>query len=350
MNRRSDLLCDSLPERVIDTLVPEVMKRFTEDPHPEASWYEFAHAVQTEVLARVRVASSPLPQQAGEQKELLSYQLVVAAINATMAESYERGRMFPQTRGEDEEDQAAKRRIIKLIEWHGKQGVHMVKDWPASPPAVLPQGVEAKPELSKTEREEKIAFIANNLPMLARNAEASMKGFGSEYVESLASDALGLLYEYDGVLRGLAFYLAAGGFNSEGLILPEVADAKIRYGIDHAAPAGLGEAKAVAPEGWKLVPMQATPEMEQAADDVFGEGAQFDGMYVAALAAAPVAQALPVAAEKDALAKAAGECKLVKRTSDQGVTLQFSSCRAASAFEAAIRATPATWMQGSKPL
>jgi hypothetical protein len=41
-----------------------------------------------------------------------------------------------------------------------------------------------------------------------------------------------LLEAYDGVLRNLAMSLSAGGWNSEGLIAPEVADQKIRWGID----------------------------------------------------------------------------------------------------------------------
>jgi hypothetical protein len=42
---------------------------------------------------------------------------------------------------------------------------------------------------------------------------------------------------YDTVLRGLASYVAAGGFNSTGLIDPQIADEKIRGGIQHLAAA-----------------------------------------------------------------------------------------------------------------
>lgn len=99
-------------------------------------------------------------------------------------------------------------------------------------------------------------------------------------------------------------------------------------------PAGLGEAKAVAYIG-RDYDIYYTPN---------GRGLPSGTR----LYAAPVAQAMPVAAEKDTLTKAAGECEMVKRTSDQGLTLQFSSCRAASAFEAAMRVVPPTWKQGGK--
>ena len=45
-----------------------------------------------------------------------------------------------------------------------------------------------------------------------------------------------LAEDYDGVLRGLASFLGAGGYNSEGLIDPQVADDKIRWGIEHILP------------------------------------------------------------------------------------------------------------------
>lgn len=48
-----------------------------------------------------------------------------------------------------------------------------------------------------------------------------------------------LAEDYDGVLRGLASFLGAGGYNSEGLIDPKVADEKIRWGIEHILPGGL---------------------------------------------------------------------------------------------------------------
>src|SRR3990167_4411924 len=42
-----------------------------------------------------------------------------------------------------------------------------------------------------------------------------------------------LAIEYDTVLRGLASYVAAGGFNFVGFIDPQIAGEKIRWGIDH---------------------------------------------------------------------------------------------------------------------
>lgn len=78
-------------------------------------------------------------------------------------------------------------------------------------------------------------FLVDNLSLLADAAktETAIAAFGEEWASGLARDALRLLDEYDNVLRGLAFWLSAGGFNSEGLIDPEMADEKIRWGIDH---------------------------------------------------------------------------------------------------------------------
>jgi len=50
-------------------------------------------------------------------------------------------------------------------------------------------------------------------------------------------------------------------------------------------------------------------------------------------------------ASVSALDKEAGECQRIVRTGDQSLTLTFSSCRAANAFEKALRATPPTWAQ-----
>ena len=52
-----------------------------------------------------------------------------------------------------------------------------------------------------------------------------------------------------------------------------------------AAPASLGEAKAVAPEGWKLVPIEPTKEMIRAADKLpesFSIGDEYKSMFDAA--------------------------------------------------------------------
>jgi hypothetical protein len=51
-----------------------------------------------------------------------------------------------------------------------------------------------------------------------------------------STDYKKLAEDYDGVLRGLASYLGAGGYNSDGLIDPKVADDKIRWGIEHLLP------------------------------------------------------------------------------------------------------------------
>jgi hypothetical protein len=48
-----------------------------------------------------------------------------------------------------------------------------------------------------------------------------------------ADEATEMLDEYDAVLRSLAFYLSAGGYNSEGLIDPRIALDKIKWGIDY---------------------------------------------------------------------------------------------------------------------
>lgn len=51
-------------------------------------------------------------------------------------------------------------------------------------------------------------------------------------LEALAA-AERLNKQYDFVLRGLASWLAAGGYNSDGLIEPQVADKKIRWGVQY---------------------------------------------------------------------------------------------------------------------
>lgn len=54
-----------------------------------------------------------------------------------------------------------------------------------------------------------------------------------ESIINVSKHALQLLEEYDNVLRCLAMELATGGFNSDGLISPEVAYKKIHCGIDY---------------------------------------------------------------------------------------------------------------------
>ena len=76
-------------------------------------------------------------------------------------------------------------------------------------------------------------YIADNMALMARDPESCSVAFGFDWQQELCANALRLLEEYDGVLRGLCSYLAAGGYNSEGLIDPQTADNKIRDGIDH---------------------------------------------------------------------------------------------------------------------
>lgn len=78
-----------------------------------------------------------------------------------------------------------------------------------------------------------LKFLADNLPLLANKTETAIAAFSEEWAAGLARDALRLLGEYSEVLRGLAFSLSAGGYNSEGLIDPKTADEKIRWGINH---------------------------------------------------------------------------------------------------------------------
>ena len=76
-------------------------------------------------------------------------------------------------------------------------------------------------------------YIADNMALMARDPESCSVAFGFDWQQELCANALRLLEEYDGVLRRLCSYLAAGGYNSEGLIDPQTADNKIRDGIDH---------------------------------------------------------------------------------------------------------------------
>lgn len=65
-----------------------------------------------------------------------------------------------------------------------------------------------------------------DIESLCRAIEAAVR-------EELA-DAIRLNEEYDAVLRGLASYVGAGGFNDLQLLIdPKIADEKIRWGIDH---------------------------------------------------------------------------------------------------------------------
>lgn len=65
------------------------------------------------------------------------------------------------------------------------------------------------------------------------------------------------------------------------------------------------------PDGWKLVPIEPTDEMEMAWDDAHGDGSPFHSMYSAMLSAAPAApQPAPQQSlidEKDALLRRALE-------------------------------------------
>jgi hypothetical protein len=102
---------------------------------------------------------------------------------------------------------------------------------------VVEQDVLSKTESEPAEQEpaEKIdrAFLESNLPVLSDNAETAIRAFGEDWAARLAHDALVLLNQYDDVLRGIAMSLAAGGYNSDGLIDPKTADEKIRWGINH---------------------------------------------------------------------------------------------------------------------
>lgn len=64
-----------------------------------------------------------------------------------------------------------------------------------------------------------------------------------------------------------------------------------RNNVGETVRAALSQSQAaparVVEDGWKLVPMEATEEMETAWDDAHGDGAPFHAMYAALLAAAP---------------------------------------------------------------
>jgi hypothetical protein len=67
---------------------------------------------------------------------------------------------------------------------------------------------------------------------LVKNLE-ELLGSSDKLIAETARNSLQLLQEYDGVLRGLACWLSAGGWNSEGLIAPQTADDKIRWGVNY---------------------------------------------------------------------------------------------------------------------
>jgi hypothetical protein len=67
------------------------------------------------------------------------------------------------------------------------------------------------------------------------NGEASLKTTLRSAIAGLyaqASRSAKLNESYSDLLRSLAFYLSAGGYNSDGLIDPRIAEEKIRWGID----------------------------------------------------------------------------------------------------------------------
>lgn len=76
---------------------------------------------------------------------------------------------------------------------------------------------------------QKLASLPNSFMECVNNP--AQWQFHTQVRES-AKNALQLLDDYDTVLRNLAMALSAGGHNSDGLIDPKVADAKIRWGID----------------------------------------------------------------------------------------------------------------------
>lgn len=56
---------------------------------------------------------------------------VVLSIRAVDTEAARRGEMYPQTADEQEEDRAAVRRVIGMLEWYEKNtGCSRIKGWP----------------------------------------------------------------------------------------------------------------------------------------------------------------------------------------------------------------------------
>lgn len=108
---------------------------------------------------------------------------------------------------------------------------------------------------------------------------------------------------YSEFLREICFQYSAGGYNSEGLMLPEVAEAKIRWIIEDVQRALKSAALAsppqpAVPQGYKLVPIEPTRAMISRAW-VYGNHAASEApdpvyAYKAMLAAAPEV-ALPAA-------------------------------------------------------
>lgn len=75
------------------------------------------------------------------------------------------------------------------------------------------------------------AKLVNDLESLIENKENSVDN--KELVVEVAKYSLQLLEEYDNIVRCLAMQLSAGGFNSEGLMAPNVAYEKINWGINN---------------------------------------------------------------------------------------------------------------------
>lgn len=74
----------------------------------------------------------------------------------------------------------------------------------------------------------------------------------------------GLAERYSDMLRELCCFLSVGGYNSEGLMPPEVANEKIRYGIDALVRGAVGvKAKAVDPDYSNIFNMVISMDVSQ---------------------------------------------------------------------------------------
>lgn len=73
--------------------------------------------------------------------------------------------------------------------------------------------------------------LVTDLESLIKNKDNSLND--KELIIEVAKHSLQLLEEYDNVVRCIAMQLSAGGFNSEGLMSPDVAYKKIQCGINY---------------------------------------------------------------------------------------------------------------------
>jgi hypothetical protein len=118
---------------------------------------------------------------------------------------------------------------------------------PAEQPEII-VSAQSFDEQRRMDQKFTLPELVGNIQCMVRNSQAAFDGFGPEWASDLAKQSVELLEEYSDTLRSLACSLSAGGWNSEGLIHPKIAEDKIRWGIDYLLQAAKRDALTQAPQ------------------------------------------------------------------------------------------------------